>query len=331
LGSKFSFDDPKNFLVLLGKFFVCFSDKELFFNKDSFSDVFLPENFFEDIIKKLSDFYQSNKDRLDYISSFSINVLYYGKEIQLDFIVFLSEDKCYFVLNNDSIIRYEFFRTSILNTISHELKTPLTIIKGYLQYVIKILSREDKLLGIFSTMLNETYKLEEMIGELIEVSKFYSNSVIIKKDVFSLHSLIDMVVNKFRPKLKSKSINMILDIPQNDMSIVADFERIRYVLSELLENSIKYGRDQIILRFYYDGKGYYFEVLDNGIGMSKDVIDNIFYLFSRTNNELNRKIYGLGIGLFLVKKIVDAHNGEIKIESKINEGTKVSIFIPVII
>ncbi|MCS6955768.1 MAG: ATP-binding protein, partial [Candidatus Calescibacterium sp.] len=66
----------------------------------------------------------------------------------------------------------------------------------------------------------------------------------------------------------------------------------------------------------------------NGKGMSKEIIKNLFNLFIRTENELNRKIYGLGVGLFLVKKIVEAHGGEVYIKSKINRGTKVTIFIP---
>ncbi|MFN3478204.1 MAG: sensor histidine kinase [bacterium] len=228
---------------------------------------------------------------------------------------------------NDNYLKYEFFRTNILNTLSHELKTPLTIIKGYIQYMIKF-SKEDNVLNIMNTMLNETYRLEEIISELIEVSKFYSNSVVIKRDVFSVNKLISMIVNKFEPKIKSKGMDIKVEISQEDFEMIADFEKIKYVVSELIENSVKYGKSKIILKSWEDYKGYYFEIIDNGIGMSKEVIKNVFNLFIRTENELNRKVYGLGVGLFLVKKIVEAHEGEIKIKSQVNKGTNVKIFIP---
>lgn len=326
--NKSKIDNIEEFLSLLKKFYICFEDDTVNYNHEPLSDIVLPSDFIPNLIQKVKNFYNFNLSKINEIKKASITMLLHEREIVLEFIILNVDKKCYFILSNDSYIRYEFFRTNILNTLSHELKTPLTIIKGYIQYIMKSLPQSEILLNIMSVMLNETYRLEEIILELIEVSKFYSNSVVLKKDIFTVSNLVNMVVSKLEPKIKSKGIDFKVEIKNDDFDIVADFEKIKYVISELIENAIKYGKDKIILKLYEDKEGFYFDIIDNGNGMSKEVIDNIFNLFMRTENELNRKIYGLGVGLFLVKKIVEAHNGDVIIKSKLNKGTKVSVFIP---
>lgn len=320
-------EEIENFLSTVRKFFISFKKDKIFYNEDHFSDIVLPKDFISLLIEKVKNFYYSNKADLKKLKKIVININVYQKEIGLEFAIMSIEDSFYFVLLNDNYLRYEFFRTNILNTLSHELKTPLTIIKGYLQYIIK-LAKDDNVINIMRTMLNETYRLEEIISELIEVSKFYSNSVVIRKDVFSVNKLMTMIASRFEPKIRAKGMIMNIEIKNGDFEIIADFEKIKYAISELIENSIKYGKSKIIVRCQEDHQGYYFEVSDNGIGMPKEVINNVFNLFVRTENELNRKVYGLGVGLFLVKKIVEAHEGKIFLKSKVNKGTSVKIFIP---
>lgn len=325
---KNSIDNLQEFLDTLGKFYICFEGDKVLYNEEVLKDVLLPNNFITNLVEKVKKFYHSNQDKIKKINSAIISEYLHEKEINLEFVIFSKDKKLFFVLSNDSYIRYEFLRINIINTLSHELKTPLTIIKGYIQYVMKILPNDNWMFGIISKILDETYRLEEVISELIEVSKFYSNSVILKKDVFYVSSLVNMIINKLSPKIKAKGIDVQVEIKHNDFEIIADFEKMKYVISELIENSIKYGKDKICLRCYENPEGFFFEVIDNGRGMPKDVIKNIFNLFIRTENELNRKIYGLGVGLFLVKKIVEAHNGKVDIKSKLNRGTTVKVFIP---
>lgn len=328
IGHNVDVENIEKFFEVLGKFYVCFEGNKVIDNEGSFADVVLPSEFFKSVVQKLKDYYSKNVNKINDFKKIVINEQIYGKSVDLEFVVISRKNKVFFILVNDNYVRYEFFRTSILNTLSHELKTPLTIIKGYIQYVMKSFSNESNLSNIMATMLSETYRLEEIISELIEVSKFYSDNVIIRKDVFSVKNLISMVVNKFEPKIKSRDIKLEIEIVSNDFEVIADFEKIRYVISELIENSIKYGKNRILIRTFEDFDGFYFEVIDNGRGMPKEIQKNIFNLFVRTDNELNRKIYGLGVGLFLVKKIVEAHKGEVIIKSKVNKGTKVTIFIP---
>ena len=328
VGNKVDVENIEKFFEILGKFYVCFEGNKVIDNKSAFTDVVLPPEFFTSVVHKLKDYYSKNVNKITDYKKVVINEHIHGKSVDLEFVVISKKNKLFFILVNDNYVRYEFFRTSILNTLSHELKTPLTIIKGYIQYVMKSFANESNLSNIMATMLSETYRLEEIISELIEVSKFYSDNVMIRRDVFSVKSLINMVVNKFEPKIKSRDIRLEIEIVNDDFEVIADFEKIRYVISELIENSIKYGKDKIVIRAFEDFDGFYFEIIDNGRGMPREIQKNIFNLFVRTDNELNRKIYGLGVGLFLVKKIVEAHKGEVSIKSKVNKGTKVTIFIP---
>ncbi len=331
IGLNYNLNLISDFLKNINKFYLVINENELKFFNNFINSSFIPTNFNDKIINAVKSIYNElikiNLKELHFINK-KTKIEFYNKEIDFEFLIFKISNEYYFVLVNDSFIRDEFFRISILNTLSHELKTPLTIIKGYVQYLLKSKDIQN-LYNSLETILSNTYRLEELIGELIEVSKFISDNILIKDDVFSLKKLIEFVVSKFKPKITNKNIELILDLNLNDDDeIVADFEKIRYAFQEILENAYKYGKDKIIIKAYKTKKGFYIQVKDNGNGIKKEIINDIFCLFNRTDNELNRNIYGLGVGLFLVKKIIDSHKGDIIIKSKENHGTTVIIFIP---
>jgi signal transduction histidine kinase len=329
IDNKISF--ISDFLKSINKFYLVVKEDELNVFNNFINSAFLPANFNNEIINNVKEIYnelvESNLQEFCFVNK-KLKLNFYNKDIDFEFLVFRVGNEFYFILVNDGFIRDEFFRIAILNTLSHELKTPLTIIKGYIQYLLKLKDTES-FYNTLNIVLSNVYRLEELVSELIEVSKFISGNVLLKDDIFSLKKLIDFVISKFRSKISNKDIKLVLDINlDDDDEIIGDFEKIRYALQEVIENAYKYGKDKIIIKAYKDNKGFYIQVKDNGVGIKKEIINEIFYLFSRTNNELNRNVYGLGVGLFLVKKIIDSHNGEIIIKSKENKGTTVTIFIP---
>jgi len=329
IDNKISF--ISDFLKSINKFYLVIKEDELRVFNNFINSAFLPANFNNEIVNNVKQIYnellKSNLQEFCFVNK-KLKLNFYNKDIDFEFLVFKVGNEFYFILVNDGFIRDEFFRISILNTLSHELKTPLTIIKGYIQYLLKLKDTES-FYNTLNIILSNVYRLEELVSELIEVSKFISGNVLLKNDIFSLKKLIDLVISKFRSKISNKDIKLVLDINlDDDDEIIGDFEKIRYALQEIIENAYKYGKDKIIIKAYKDNKGFYIQVKDNGVGIKKEIISEIFHLFSRTNNELNRNVYGLGVGLFLVKKIIDSHNGEIIIKSKENKGTNVTIFIP---
>jgi signal transduction histidine kinase len=329
IDNKISF--ISDFLKSINKFYLVIKEDELRVFNNFINSAFLPANFNNEIVNNVKQIYnellKSNLQEFCFVNK-KLKLNFYNKDIDFEFLVFKVGNEFYFILVNDGFIRDEFFRIAILNTLSHELKTPLTIIKGYIQYLLKLKDTES-FYNTLNIVLSNVYRLEELVSELIEVSKFISGNVLLKDDIFSLKKLIDFVISKFRSKISNKDIKLVLDINlDDDDEIIGDFEKIRYALQEIIENAYKYGKDKIIIKAYKDNKGFYIQVKDNGVGIKKEIINEIFHLFSRTNNELNRNVYGLGVGLFLVKKIIDSHNGEIIIKSKENKGTTVTIFIP---
>jgi|GEM_PF-1718330 signal transduction histidine kinase len=329
IGNKISF--ISDFLKSINKFYLVVKEDELKVFNNFINSAFLPANFDNEIVNNVKEIYnellKSNLQEFNFVNK-KLKLNFYNKDIDFEFLVFRVGNEFYFILVNDGFIRDEFFRIAILNTLSHELKTPLTIIKGYIQYLLKLKDTES-FYNTLDIVLSNVYRLEELVSELIEVSKFMSGNVLLKDDIFSLKKLIDFVISKFRSKISNKNISLVLDINlDDDDEIIGDFEKIRYALQEIIENAYKYGKDKIIIKAYKDNRGFYIQVKDNGVGIKKEIINEIFHLFSRTNNELNRNVYGLGVGLFLVKKIIDSHNGEIIIKSKENKGTTVTIFIP---
>jgi signal transduction histidine kinase len=329
IDNKISF--ISDFLKSINKFYLVVKEDELNVFNNFINSAFLPANFNNEIVNNVREIYnellKSNLQEFCFVNK-KLKLNFYNKDIDFEFLVFRVGNEFYFILVNDGFIRDEFFRIAILNTLSHELKTPLTIIKGYIQYLLKLKDTES-FYNTLNIVLSNVYRLEELVSELIEVSKFISGNVLLKDDIFSLKKLIDFVISKFRSKISNKDIKLVLDINlDDDDEIIGDFEKIRYALQEIIENAYKYGKDKIIIKAYKDNKGFYIQVKDNGVGIKKEIISEIFHLFSRTNNELNRNVYGLGVGLFLVKKIIDSHNGKIIIKSKENKGTTVTIFIP---
>jgi len=329
IDNKISF--ISDFLKSINKFYLVIKEDELRVFNNFINSAFLPANFNNEIVNNVKEIYKellkSNLQEFCFVNK-KLKLNFYNKDIDFEFLVFKVGNEFYFILVNDGFIRDEFFRIAILNTLSHELKTPLTIIKGYIQYLLKLKDTES-FYNTLNIVLSNIYRLEELVSELIEVSKFISGNVLLKDDIFSLKKLIDFVISKFRSKISNKDIKLVLDINlDDDDEIIGDFEKIRYALQEIIENAYKYGKDKIIIKAYKDNKGFYIQVKDNGVGIKKEIIGEIFHLFSRTNNELNRNVYGLGVGLFLVKKIIDSHNGKIIIKSKENKGTTVTIFIP---
>jgi len=329
IDNKISF--ISDFLKNINKFYLVVNENELKIFNNFINSAFLPANFNDKIVNSVKEIYnefiESNLQEFCFLNK-KLKIDFYNKEIDFEFLVFKVDNDFYFILVNDGFIRDEFFRIAILNTLSHELKTPLTIIKGYIQYLLRLKDTES-FYNTLNIILSNVYRLEELVSELIEVSKFVSDNVLLKNDIFSLKKLLDFVISKFRSKISSKDIKLILDINLSDQDeIIGDFEKIRYAIQEIIENAYKYGKDQIIVKAYKGKDGFYIQVKDNGVGIKKEIINEIFHLFSRTNNELNRDVYGLGVGLFLVKKIIDYHNGKIIIKSKENKGTTVTIFIP---
>ena len=224
-------------------------------------------------------------------------------------------------------------KTQILSTASHELKTPLTSIIGYLDRVLKQSDTVGKLNArqqrYLETVERNASRLKALIDDLLEVSRIDSGSFALSVAEFDVLSAIRDVIGAMQPQVSEHRARIVVSVPV-DLSITGDSLRFSQVVTNLLSNALKYSPEGATTSITAEDRGssVHFEVIDNGIGISKVDQKKLFGKFFRADNSSTREVSGTGLGLFIIKHIVKAHGRKIWIKSKEGSGTTVSFTLP---
>lgn len=226
----------------------------------------------------------------------------------------------------ENLRRNEAFRKEFLLNLSHELKTPIFAVQGYIHTLLDGAIDDPSVNKMF--LKNATKNIDRLcrlIDDLDEISKLESGEMTINKELFVIQDLVKDVFDTLSLKAKQKGI--VFGIKKGceaPIHVMADKEKIRQVLINLIENSVKYGKQdgQTIASIYnMDGKRVLIEISDNGIGMAEEHLPRVFERFYRTDRARSRDIGGTGLGLAIVKHIVEAHDQTINVRSKIEVGS----------
>ena len=223
------------------------------------------------------------------------------------------------------IKRLENMRSQFVANVTHELKTPLTSIKGFaetLKYVEDEKTRE-KFLDIID---NEAERLSRLISDILVLSKIESSTTTDDED-FMPYIVIDEVISIVKNMAESKNISLIVEKSEKDIKLHGDKDKFLQLVLNLDENGIKYSNEgsTVKVRSFIKKGDYILEVEDNGIGIPKEDMPRIFERFYRVDK--SRKGGGTGLGLAIVKHIVKIFNGEISIESELNKGSIFTVTI----
>lgn len=223
-------------------------------------------------------------------------------------------------------IRFQF-----LSVLSHELKAPLNAIEGYL-HIIK-----EKQLGSnladYSQLIDRSCErikgMRSLIMDLLDLTKIESGVPTQKLSSFNLNKIIESSIDTFRPFAIQKDIDVYLNAP-GSITMKADPDEIEIIINNLLSNAIKYNKEggRVDCSLHQSSHEILFEITDTGIGMEPDDISKLFKEFSRIKSPKTRHITGSGLGLSIIKKIVEMYNGEIKVNSIPDKGTTFSITFP---
>ncbi|WP_024789742.1 cell wall metabolism sensor histidine kinase WalK [Lebetimonas sp. JH292] len=211
----------------------------------------------------------------------------------------------------NTIKRLKFFNSNV----SHELKTPLTIMKGEIELALKKEECSEKLL---KSILNEINYINDITEKLL----FLTKKDFTKKD-FKQTDLEDIILELYEKYSKRIAIN--LEISEDDFLINGDKTLLKMAISNLIENSIKYHAKHINLKLKKTKNKIKLIIEDDGIGIPKEKIPFIFDEFYRVDESRNKKIKGFGLGLAIVKSILNLHSAKINVESDINKGVKITI------
>lgn len=221
----------------------------------------------------------------------------------------------------------EQMRREIVANVSHELRTPLTSIIGFIKGILDGVIPEEDQGKYLSIAYDEANRLKELTKDIVDVAKLESGSIELHKTQFSLNDLTNEVYMEMEELVKEKNLEFILEEKNKQLILNADKARIRQVLINVINNSIKYtdqGYIKIILDTNNDKASIVIE--DTGVGIKKDKISYLFDKFYTANN-YGDATTGAGLGLNIVKNIVDLHEGDITIESEEGKGTRVKILI----
>lgn len=230
-------------------------------------------------------------------------------------------------LNNmaEKLQKLEQMRKDFIANVSHELRTPLTTIRANTQGILDGIIEGDEMEQYLNVTLDETKRLTDMVNELIDMSQLDKNNLKLNIKEADIKDIILQVIKQM--KLKALEKNQSLDIEvSDDLTGKIDGNRFRQVLINIIDNAIKFTPEngKITVKAARENSMLKVEIADTGCGIPKEHQDFIFERFYKTGNSK-----GAGIGLYLSKHIVEAHGGEIFVESESGKGTKFFIKIPI--
>ena len=227
-------------------------------------------------------------------------------------------------------------KNDFINNMTHELKTPIASISLAAQMlndetVPKTPALTKHLGGVVN---DESKRLRFLVEKVLQMSMFDRKKAVFKKKELDLNEMVESVANSFSLRVEHTGGKIYTDIGAVDSTIFVDEVHFQNVINNLLDNAVKYRKpDQpidVYLKTWNDKDRLYLSVRDTGIGIKKDNIKKIFDKFYRVHTGNRHDAKGFGLGLAYVKKIVDLHDGEIKVESDYGKGTTFTISLPVI-
>jgi len=221
-------------------------------------------------------------------------------------------------------------RTDFVANVSHELKTPLTSIRGFVETLEDgAINNSNSARRFLAIIKKHAQRLGNIIDDLLRLSELESGSGI-KMAELDLKGLIDEIVMGFGHALAVKQQRLSAEAPGGDFTIRGDRDRLEQVFVNLIDNAIKYTKEGglITLRLAEADDYVIVTVEDNGIGIPTEDIERVFERFYRVDKARSRQLGGTGLGLSIAKHIVSAHKGGICIESAVNKGTKVLVTLP---
>ena len=221
-------------------------------------------------------------------------------------------------------------KTQILSTVTHELKTPLSSITGYVDRMLlqrervgPLNERQEKYL---ETVQRNGRQLKALIDDLLDVSRIESGSLELHLVELDLQREIEEVVSALQDQITGKEQRLVLNISANLPRLKADELRFSQVITNLLSNACKYSPDgaTTTIEAIHEDNLLRIDVSDTGMGISKDDQSRLFSKFFRADNSSTSQVSGTGLGLFITKSIIEAHGGQIEVRSEEGKGTTFS-------
>jgi signal transduction histidine kinase len=223
-------------------------------------------------------------------------------------------------------------KANFIANISHELRTPLVPIKGFSDLLLNgsmgALSQTQ--FEAIETISRSTVRLDTLINQLIQFASSVKGKLVVNPTIVHVPDLVEPLWDYFQPKADAGGVSLVRDVPDSLPLILADAEKMYWVLYQLLDNAIKFTRPggQVIVAALAGPASMRLSVRDTGTGISPENLRLIFEPFAQAAGTPGQLVDGTGLGLALVKRIVEAHNSRVEVESQVGHGSTFSFELP---
>ena len=227
-------------------------------------------------------------------------------------------------------------KTRFLFNMSHDIRTPMNAIIGFSELLEKHIDEKDKAIDYLGKIKSSSNFLLSLINYVLEMARIESGKLVLKKEVRCVTDLIESLTDVFEPGVKKKFITYSCETDIQHKYVIGDETKVREIFINIIGNSVKYtpegGKISVSVKEEPFEKENYIAyriiVEDNGIGMSKEYLPHIFEEFSREHTSTESKVTGTGLGLPIVKSLIDMMGGTIEVESQPGCGTKMNVVLP---
>jgi len=228
----------------------------------------------------------------------------------------------------DKVQKMSKRKSDFISSVSHELRTPLTSIKGYAAILLagSLGNLPDEIKTKLEKINRHSDELVHMINDLLDIARIESGKVDMKLENLDLKAITEKIFDLLTPQATTKNISFNSNIPDNCQSVQADRSQIERVFINLVGNALKFTpqNGKIDINARCSNKIIQIDVKDNGFGIPEEAQDHLFEEFYRVDNKINQEVKGTGLGLALIKHIIEAHGGRIWVKSKLGEGSTFS-------
>ena len=231
------------------------------------------------------------------------------------------------------IKRMEKVRSEFLGNVTHELKTPISSISGYIETLLEGAIKDENVnISFLERALENVQRLEELVTDLVEISRIETGELQMNYDYFNIYNLLkDIYKDAQQRNSNKKNIKINLEVPDKKLFVYGDKGRLEQVIDNLLSNSMRYtDQGHIRIKVLRRDNELVFSIIDTGIGISRKSINRIFERFYRADKARDRRKGGTGLGLAISKHIIEAHGSNIYVDSLEGKGSTFSFGITTI-
>src|SRR5262249_30132622 len=223
-------------------------------------------------------------------------------------------------------------RRDFVANVSHELRTPLSILRGYIETLLDSPKTPlEELTRILRVMERHSDRLQLLVEDLLTLAQLESTNPNLQMGTVDLSNFLPEIVRDWEKKVKSKQLNLAVDVPPELPPIYVDRARLQEALYNLLDNAVKYSRERGEIRLSARQHEREMELIvsDQGIGIAKEDLPRIFERFYRADKARGPdKVRGTGLGLAIVKHVAQLHGGRVEADSELEKGTTIRMILP---